>query len=69
MTNTVLEEDRLIGIKEVERLTGYVRMTIYRKFTNGLFPKPVKIQERNKWYLSAVKKWVDDSMKGITYAE
>lgn len=51
--------DRLLGIRQVETMTGRNRMTLYRWWQNDKFPRPTLIQERNMWRLSSIEKWME----------
>ena len=53
-------EDRLITRREVERLVGLARPTIYRMLKSGRFPRPVRIGSTAvRWRLSEVVAWVE----------
>ena len=45
--------------KETEHITGMGRATIYKRISEGTFPKPVKIGKRSvRWIESEVSEWV-----------
>lgn len=47
--------------KDVEKLTGLSRSTIYLKISNGTFPKPVKLGERSVgWVEHEVEGWLEE---------
>lgn len=51
--------DRLLRRREVEAITGFSRSAIYRKITQGTFPRPVKIGSTAvRWRLSDIENWV-----------
>jgi prophage regulatory protein len=52
---------RLIRLKEVLRLTGLSRSTIYNRMGKGHFPKPVKLGERMvAWVESEIEDWIEE---------
>jgi prophage regulatory protein len=54
-------DDTMLGVREVERLTGLSESTIERRVKQGLFPKPTKLSARRiGWRAGAVKDWVDE---------
>ena len=70
-TNT---KPRLIRLPEVLRRTGYGRTSIYRKMSEGTFPKCLKLSGPSKdpskfdssaiaWIEEEVEKWVEDRIE------
>ncbi len=54
------DQDMLLTRREVERLTGLSRSTIYRKMREGTFPVPLKVSERAvRWRESDIRAYVD----------
>ena len=54
--------DRLLRLREVLRLTGLSRSTLYRKLKANEFPKPVKLGKRAvAWRESEVIDWINGS--------
>lgn len=53
---------KLIFIKTVENKTGRNRQTLWRYWTAGKFPKPVKIESANAWLESEVDQWIDSKL-------
>lgn len=52
---------QLFRIKEVCRLTGLPKSTVYLQIKQGDFPRPVKIGERSvAWRGSDLEKWIND---------
>ena len=52
-------DDRLVGIADVERLTGRERSTIARQVRAGRFPAPLGyLGTRRAWRLSDVEGWI-----------
>lgn len=50
--------DRFLRIDDVLQMTGLSRSTVYRKVTDGTFPRQVQLSERCiGWRLSDVELW------------
>jgi len=51
---------KLIGIKEVCKMTSLGRSTIYKLIKNGKFPKPIKLLGTNRvaWMECLVDDWM-----------
>lgn len=60
------EEQREAGLlrrREVERLTGMPRSTIYREVARGAFPAPVQLSGRSvAWSAREVFCWIDSKL-------
>ena len=55
------EPDRILRIRTVLNRTGLSRSTLYRKMSDGTFPRQVKIGEHSAgWRDSAVNRWLAD---------
>lgn len=53
--------ERIIRLKTVLTRTGLSRTTIYRKITEGTFPRQVKIGIHGVgWHESAISRWIVD---------
>jgi len=46
---TTTTPDQFIDIKEVCKMFGISRATVYRDIEAGLLPKPMKIGRRSRW--------------------
>ncbi|MBV7427332.1 MULTISPECIES: AlpA family transcriptional regulator [unclassified Acidovorax] len=58
---TVSDDDRLIRLPEVLRLTGMCRSALYDQMSRGQFPRSVKIGPRAaSWSARAVHSWISD---------
>jgi prophage regulatory protein len=52
------EPDRILRLNAVLDLTGLSRSTLYRKITNGSFPRQVQLSTRCVgWRTSALAEW------------
>ena len=52
--------DRLLRLRDVERITGMSRASIYRLMQDGDFPRPVKIGSTAiKWKQSDIAAWIE----------
>jgi len=61
-----MDIDPILRTREVMRLTGQARSTLYDKLSRGEFPKPVKLGQRAiGWYTSDIAKWLE-SLKNNT---
>ncbi len=63
-TDQVLKQSELqiLRRKEVEKITGLGRSTIYREISLGRFPKPIKLNPNGTsvgWVSSEVYEWVE----------
>lgn len=57
MTNN----DRIIRLKTVLTRTGLSRSTLYRKISDGTFPKQIRISIHGAgWHESAIDRWIKD---------
>ena len=55
------EPDRILRIRTVMNRTGLSRSTLYRKISDGSFPRQVRIGEHSAgWRESAINLWMDD---------
>lgn len=55
----MVEQDRVVRIKEVVKLTGISRTSLYRAMAAGTFPRQVDIGMRaTAWMLSDVQAWL-----------
>ncbi len=53
------EEDRLIRLPEVLRMTGMCRSALYDQMARGQFPRSIKIGQRAaSWSARAVREWI-----------
>lgn len=55
------DPDRIIRLKTVLARTGLSRSTLYRKISEGTFPRQVKISVHGAgWHESAVGRWISE---------
>jgi predicted DNA-binding transcriptional regulator AlpA len=59
-----------LGIREVERLSGLDRSSIWRKYTAEppQFPRPHYIGNRRMWFAAELEKWAAEQMARPTWA-
>ena len=52
---------RIIRLKDVQRMTGLSRSTIYAQIAKGNFPKQIKLTGARSvgWHESAVIQWIE----------
>ncbi len=55
------ETDRILRIRTVLQRTGLTRSTLYRKISDGSFPRQVPISVHGAgWRESAINRWIAD---------
>ena len=55
---------RIIRLKEVVKMTGLGRSTVYKYITEGTFPKPVSLGDRCVgWLESEVLGWITSKVE------
>ncbi len=54
----MLDQLELIDSKEMQRLFGITRKTLYRMVKDGRLPAPTRIGSANKWFATSVVKAV-----------
>ncbi len=52
---------RILRLKEVQRMTGLSRSTIYAEIAKGNFPKQIQLTGARSvgWYEEAVVQWIE----------
>lgn len=59
-----LEEDRLMRLPEVLRVTGMCRSALYEQMARGAFPHSIKIGPRAaSWSSRAVHAWISERVR------
>ena len=60
MTREEKEEEQFLRIREVLRLTGLSRATLYVMVNENQFPVPVRLRARAvAWRASQIREWMD----------
>ena len=55
------DPDRILRLRTVLSRTGLSRSTVYRKMSDGSFPRQVKLGEHSAgWHEFAINQWVAD---------
>ncbi len=64
------EPERILRIRTVLNRTGLSRSALYRKVSDGSFPRQVKLGEHSAgWHESAINQWIaDPEAYGRNYA-
>ena len=52
-------ERQLLSIKEVAEMVGFSPATIYRRLSEGEFPRPTKVRKKTLWKRQAIMAWID----------
>jgi prophage regulatory protein len=56
--------DRIVRLKTVLARTGLSRSTLYRKISEGTFPRQIPISVHGAgWRESAINRWISDPAK------
>jgi predicted DNA-binding transcriptional regulator AlpA len=50
---------QLLPARRVRELISVSPMTLYRLYTHGDLPDPIKINNRNFWRLADIQSWID----------
>ncbi|MBA6067697.1 AlpA family transcriptional regulator [Pseudomonas mosselii] len=59
------ENDRFLRLKEVMRITGLGRNTIYTRMREGTFPRQVHLGPHSvAWLQSAISQWMESVVEG-----
>ena len=53
-------ERQLLSIKEVAEMVGFSPATIYRRLSEGEFPRPVKVGNKTLWKRQSILDWLDE---------
>jgi prophage regulatory protein len=57
--------DRIIRIREVIKMTGLSRSSIYLLIKKGAFPAQVKLSLRSSgWFYQEIKNWIEARPRG-----
>ncbi|KAB5626308.1 AlpA family transcriptional regulator [Pseudomonas putida] len=57
--------DRFLRLKEVMRITGLGRNTIYTRMRDGTFPRQVHLGPKSvAWLQSAISQWMESVVEG-----
>ena len=60
-------KQQLLFTKDVEKITGFNRVTLRRWWREGYFPAPVKLNGRVlAWHHDDIHQWIDDITKRAT---
>lgn len=58
--------ENFIRLKDVMRITGIARSTIWLWIKNGQFPKSIKISPRvTVWKVSDIQQWIEEKAQGM----
>ena len=50
--------ERLMPIREIERLLGRSRASIYRDIKRNAFPRPIKVGHSSRWPVSDLREFI-----------
>jgi predicted DNA-binding transcriptional regulator AlpA len=55
---------KIAFIRDAEKMTGFSRSTLRRKWEHGLFPKPTLLDGTTLvWAIETIEKWIDEKLK------
>ncbi|RUQ81529.1 helix-turn-helix transcriptional regulator [Legionella septentrionalis] len=61
-----LISQQILFINDIEIIIGKDRLTLRRWWTDGKFPKPVKLHGRTlAWHKEVIEEWITQNMKKI----
>ena len=61
MAAVEFEPERLLKLREVQKITTLGSTTIYRMMDEGRFPRPIRLGPGTvRWRWSAVEQWIDN---------
>ena len=64
------QENRILRLGEVMRLTGLSKTTIYRRYRDGTFPRPLKLGPQSiGWRRREILEWLDSLPRAGTAAD
>lgn len=64
------EHDRFLRLKEVMRITGLGRNTIYTRMRDGTFPRQVHLGPKSvAWLQSTISEWMSSVAEGTLSVE
>ena len=54
------QENRILRLREVMRLTGLSKATIHRRYRDGTFPEPVRLGPQSiGWWRAEILEWLE----------
>ena len=53
-------EEKLLNIKEVCKIVGLKKSTIYLYIQQNKFPKAKKIGKLSRWKLTDIRRWIEE---------
>lgn len=54
----------ILFITDIEKMIGRNRLTLRRWWTDGKFPKPIKLHGTTlAWSKSTIERWIEDSIE------
>ena len=53
-------DEKLLNIKEVCKIVGLKKSTIYSYIQDNKFPTPKKIGKLSRWKLSEIRRWIEE---------
>lgn len=57
-------EQQLLHIRDIERITGFTRCTLRKKWLKKTFPEPIKLSGGNLiWHVETIKEWIKENIK------
>ena len=55
-----VQENRILRLPEVMRLTGLSKATIHRRYRDGTFPEPVRLGPQSiGWWRAEILEWLE----------
>jgi prophage regulatory protein len=64
----MMNEERMLRLKELIKVVGLSRSTIYALIANNKFPKPIHLTPHTSvWRLSVINSWIDEREAATKY--
>lgn len=63
-TTNELFKQQILFINDIEKIIGKDRLTLRRWWTDGKFPKPVKIHGKTlAWHKDEIDEWINKTLR------
>ena len=60
VASTSMQENRIVRLPEVMRLTGLSKATIHRRYRDGTFPRPLRLGPQSiGWWRTEILEWLE----------
>ncbi len=64
------QENRIVRLPEVMRLTGLSKATIHRRYRDGTFPRPLRLGPQSiGWWRTEILEWLESLQRASAKLE